>query len=132
MSILHKSYKKIYPIIKKFESFCVTELKDQKNLGIIKKPSKETDSRLKHKRREQEKLMLERIEEVTKDEKFNLENLLGFINQRKLHSYLNISNIMRLSKLDFPDLYFVQDLDMMLVRKTLLEKVSSINYNIHS
>ena len=68
------------------------------------------------------------MEEITKDEKVNLENLLGFINQKKLYSYLNISNIMRLSKLDFPDLYFTRDMDMMLVRKTLLEKVSIFLY----
>lgn len=31
---------------------------------------------------------------------------------------------MRLTKLDFPDLYYTHDLDLMLMRKTVLEKVS--------
>lgn len=73
---------------------------------------------------EQEQLIINRIQDITKEEVFNLENLLGFINQKKLHSYLNISNIMRLTKLDFPDLYYIHDLDLMLMRKTVLEKVS--------
>jgi hypothetical protein len=72
-----------------------------------------------------------RIEEITKDEIMNLENLLGFINQKKLHSYLNISNIMRLSKLDFSDLYFHKDLDLLFVRRTLLEKVK-LDFNFIS
>jgi hypothetical protein len=88
------------------------------------KPVKASEDRLKYKLSEQEMLIRTRIEDITKDEKLNLENLLGFINQRKLHSYLNISNIMRLSKLDFSDLYFYRDLDMLFVRRTLLEKVN--------
>lgn len=119
MSILHKNYKKLYPILKKFETFLVKETFDNKH------KSKNIDIRLKYDERisEQEKLIISRIEDITKDEDLNLENLLGFINQKKLHSYLNISNIMRLSKLDFPDLYFTHDLDLLLVRKTLLEKL---------
>lgn len=128
MSILHKSYKKIYPIIKEFEKFCVTETTDDRNFNMVfkdKNKANEEFKKLKKRLDEQEELVVHRIEEFTKDEKVNLENLLGFINQKKLHSFLNISNIMRLSKLDFSDLYYIRDLDLMLVRKTLLEKVSS-------
>ena len=39
---------------------------------------------------------------------------------------------MRLTKLDFPDLYYTHDLDLMLVRKTILEKVNSLNNNLYS
>lgn len=128
MSILHKSYKKIYPIIKEFEKFCVNETTDDRNFNMVfkdKNKGNEEFKKLKKRLDEQEQLVVHRIEEFTKDEKVNLENLLGFINQKKLHSFLNISNIMRLSKLDFSDLYYIRDLDLMLVRKTLLEKVSS-------
>ena len=83
-------------------------------------------SKLDERLDDQEKLIISRIEDMTKEEVVNMENLLGFINQKKNHSYLNISNIMRLTKLDFPDLYYTHDLDLMLVRKTILEKVTSI------
>lgn len=126
MSILHKSYKKLYPIIKKFEDYWIKETtEDKKNASSFQEnKSKLEKAKLKERLDEQEDLVRTRIEDITKEEVLNLENLLGFINQKKLHSYLNISNIMRLSKLDFSDLYYIHDLDLMLVRKTLLEKVS--------
>lgn len=94
------------------------------NAGLKGKHSKNERDKLNKRLGEQEEMVVARAEEITKDEVLNLENLLGFINQRKLHSYLNISNIMRLNKLDFTDLYYTRDLDLMLVRKTLLEKVN--------
>jgi len=127
MSILHKSYKKIYPILRKFESFLVTELKDDKvESAAGRKLSESQSKKLTNRLGDQEEMIIKRTEDITENESFNLENLLGFINQKKLNSYLNISNIMRLSKLDFPDLYFWKDLDLMLVRKTLLEKVTLV------
>jgi hypothetical protein len=122
-----KAINKIYPIIKRFEEFWVNEISDKRlDVGIKGKFSMKEQDKLKKRLDEQEEMIITRAEEITKDEALNLENLLGFINQRKLYSYLNISNIMRLNKLDFTDLYYTRDLDLMLVRKTLLEKVNFI------
>jgi hypothetical protein len=105
----------------------VNEISDKRlDVGIKGKFSMKEQDKLKKRLDEQEEMIITRAEEITKDEALNLENLLGFINQRKLYSYLNISNIMRLNKLDFTDLYYTRDLDLMLVRKTLLEKVNFI------
>lgn len=56
------------------------------------------------------------------DEELNLKNLLGFINQKHLSTYLNISTIMRLKKLDFKEVYAKYDLDLMMLRQTVLER----------
>lgn len=115
---------KLYPIIKKFETFCVKEHQSLKPTASSQNSNlKFEKDKLQKRLGDQEELVINKMEELTKDEDLNLENLLGFINQKKLHSYLNISNIMRLNKLDFSDLYYTKDLDLMLVRKTLLEKV---------
>ena len=49
-----------------------------------KKSDLKIESRFKVSARisEQEQLIINRIEEMTKDEEVNLENLLGFINQK--------------------------------------------------
>ena len=130
MSIFHRGYKKLYPIIREFEKYLVKEvsyfdkLKNPSHPSQSSKKANPPKERFDHKPTEQEELIRSRIEEITKDEVVNLENLLGFINQKKLNSYLNISNIMRLSKLDLNDLYYTRDLDITLARKPLLEKVS--------
>ncbi|CAI2375933.1 unnamed protein product [Moneuplotes crassus] len=129
MSIFHKGYKKIYPILKEFEKYLVKEDNLQSKLNNFSTDQKDTlknKERFQYKVSEQEKLIKSRIEEITKNEEVNLENMLGFINQKKLNSYLNISNIMRLNKLDFNDLYYTRDLDMTLTRKPILEKIMLI------
>lgn len=59
--------------------------------------------------------------QATKGEELNMQNLLGFINQKKVNSSLNISNIMRLKKMRFIDLYSVRDFDTLLLRETVLK-----------
>jgi len=124
---------KLYPIIKTFEGYLIKEatLEERlKNFTTQGKSEQIHKDRLHNKLSEQEELIQKRIEEITKDEKVNLENILGFINQNKLNSYLNISNIMRLSKLDFSDLYYTRDLDLLLARRPFLEKVIAFSHFI--
>lgn len=70
----------------------------------------------------QRRFIRAQLKEAVKEEGVNAENLLGFINQKKLNSYLNISNIMRLKKLDFKDVYNTLDLDLYLLRESVLER----------
>jgi len=70
----------------------------------------------------QKRFVRSQLQEAIKEEGVNAENLLGFINQKKLNSYLNISNIMRLKKLDFKDVYSTYDLDLYLLRESVLER----------
>jgi len=144
MSILVKGYKKIYPLIEFLEKFLVFEyLDDEDNFNgppvkII--PESDSDSpenttdinnRIKNKEgkpiesvilNQQKKFIKAQLKEAVKEEGLNAENLLGFINQRKLNSYLNISNIMRLKKLDFKDVYSTVDMDIYLIRESVLER----------
>ena len=55
-------------------------------------------------------------------EPLNLQNFIGFVNQKKINSILNISNIMRLKQLTFSDLYSVKDMDIFLLRDQVLKK----------
>ncbi len=48
-----------------------------------------------------------------KDE-IDLRNLLGFLNQSLYHDYMNITNIMKLKRLDFRDLYGIRCPDLIL------------------
>lgn len=64
--------------------------------------------------------------EAAKSEEMNLQNVLGFINQKKINSSLNISNIMRLKKLKFHDLYSVRDMDTVLMRDSMLKRIMLI------
>ena len=84
MSILHRGYKKLYPILKEFETFLVKELSLEERMKEFTKSKSLVNhkERLEDKKDEQEELIWKRIEEVTKHEKMNLENLLGFINQK--------------------------------------------------
>ena len=82
MSILHKSYKKIYPIIKEFENFCVRE--HSPDSQIVKIPSvgdpvKGVKDRLKHKLEEQETLIKTRV-------RIYILNLLGGRNNERRKS----------------------------------------------
>ena len=71
-------------------------------------------------RREEEKSCAERIKTAADTEELNIQNLIGFINQKKVNTELNISSIMRLKKLKFKDLYGVKDFDTVLLRDSLL------------
>ena len=52
----------------------------------------------------------------------DMRNLLGFINQNLYHDYLNISTIMKLRRLDFRDIYGIKSPELMLTRENLIER----------
>lgn len=53
----------------------------------------------------------------------DLKNLVGFFNQSLYHEYLNITNIMKLKRLDFRDIYGIRPTDLILTRENLLERI---------
>jgi len=56
-------------------------------------------------------------------QKIDMRNLLGFLNQNLYHDYLNITNIMKLKRLDFWDVYGVRSTDLMLTRENIIERI---------
>lgn len=56
-------------------------------------------------------------------ELINLKNLMGFLNQSLYHEYLNITNIMKLKRLDFRDVYGIRSSDLLLTRENVLERL---------
>lgn len=144
MSILVKGYKKLYPLVEFLEKFIVQEYADEEDgfNGVPVKVKYDSDSESVRTpksnpekassmpqpklnsilTKKQRAFVKQQLEEAVKEEGVNAENLLGFINQKKLNSYLNISNIMRLKKLDFKDVYSTTDFDLYLLRESILEK----------
>ena len=55
--------------------------------------------------------------------KIDMRNMLGFLNQNLYHDYLNITNIMKLKRLDFRDVYGVRSPDLMLTRENIIERI---------
>ena len=68
---------------------------------------------------EEEKL----LEAQGNKHKIDMWNMLGFLNQNLYHDYLNITNIMKLKRLDFRDVYGVWSPDLMLTRENIIERV---------
>ena len=58
-----------------------------------------------------------------KHEKIDMRNMLGFLNQNLYHDYLNITNIMKLKRLDFRDVYGIRSSDLMLTRENVIERL---------
>ena len=61
--------------------------------------------------------------EQEKTENIDMRNLLGFLNQSLYHDYLNITNIMKLKRLDFREVYGVRSTDLMLTRENIIERI---------
>lgn len=55
--------------------------------------------------------------------KIDMRNLLGFMNQNLYHDYMNITNIMKLKRLDFRDIYGCRAPDLILTRENLVERM---------
>ena len=55
--------------------------------------------------------------------KIDMRNMLGFLNQNLYHDYLNITNIMKLKRLDFREIYGVRSPDLLLTRENLMERI---------
>ena len=56
-------------------------------------------------------------------DKVDMRNLLGFLNQNLYHDYLNITNIMKLKRLDFRDVYGIRPPDLILTRENIIERI---------
>ena len=59
----------------------------------------------------------------TNERKIDMRNMLGFMNQNLYHDYLNITNIMKLKRLDFRDVYSIRSPDLMITRENLIERI---------
>ena len=53
----------------------------------------------------------------------DMKNILGFMNQNLYHDYMNITNIMKLKRLDFRDIYGWRSPDLNLTRENLVERL---------
>ena len=109
MSILHRNFAKIAPIFRQLISFLVKEGTENDN-----KDEEET---------EDDENAKDRIQEEDPKEKIDMRNMLGFLNQNLYHEYLNITNIMKLKRLDFRDIYGVRNPDLILTRENLMERI---------
>jgi len=134
-SILHRGYKKVYPAIVALEEMLFKEkgdetvrpegsLFEQRSEAAITPKPQEISADPSKSREEREAALRMRI--ATKSEKLNLQNILGFINQKKVNASLNISNIMRLKKMSFEDLYSTMDLDTLLLRDSILRRFTLV------
>lgn len=99
LSLLHRSYSKLLPICKELYRCCVRE-------------DGEEQEDIDH-----------RDHELDSASNIDLKNLVGFFNQSLYHEYLNITNIMKLKRLDFRDLYGVRSTELILTRENILERV---------
>lgn len=108
MSILQRNHAKIAPIFREMISMLVKESGDKVEVEEQQKgESKEN---------------LEDTKLETKV-KIDMRNMLGFLNQNLYHDYLNITNIMKLKRLDFRDVYGVRCPDLLMTRENLMERV---------
>jgi hypothetical protein len=99
LSILHKGYTRLLPIAKELYRSCVRE-----------------DG-------EEQEVVNQRDYNLDNCENIDLKNLVGFYNQSLYHEYLNITNIMKLKRLDFRDLYGIRSIDLILTRECILERI---------
>ena len=105
-SILHRGYKNIYPAIVALEELLIKENGDEtvrpqgslfeQKSEIARTPKPSHNISNDNLRTKEEREAGLRMKISTKGDSLNLENILGFINQKKVNASLNISNIMRL------------------------------------
>lgn len=99
LSILNRNYSKLLPIVKEIYRCCVREDgEEQENVDMRDYDLDSTDC-------------------------IDLKNLVGFFNQSLYHEYLNITNIMKLKRLDFRDIYGIRSIDLTLTRENILERL---------
>ena len=128
-SILHKGFRKLYPILSKLEDLLIKEKEDpEKPVGSLFEKSESRDQQRTQvtPMTPEEKEAEAHMKQACASEELNMQNMLGFINQKKINASLNISNIMRLKRLTFSDLYKVSDLDTILLRDSMLQRVTMI------
>lgn len=72
---------------------------------------------------EEQEIVDQRDYDLDNYENIDLKNLVGFYNQNLYHEYLNITNIMKLKRLDFRDMYGIRSVDLILTRESILERI---------
>lgn len=112
MSILQRNFAKIGPIFRQLVSFLVKEGDDTDDTDN----EEENDDSKGNK-----EVTIE--SETQQGNKIDMRNMLGFLNQNLYHDYLNITNIMKLKRLDFRDVYGLRNPDLVLTRENLMERV---------
>jgi hypothetical protein len=109
MSILQRNFAKISPIFREMISLLVKEGGDTSFDESLESNFEIND-------------VLVGITDEQKA-KVDMRNMLGFLNQNLYHDYLNITNIMKLKRLDFRDVYGFRNPDLILTRENLMERV---------
>lgn len=114
LSILQKNYISIQPVLKEVYKRLVRE-----ENGVTSLESKA------------ERYVTTDEAKATMDQKYkdrdpndiDMRNILGFMNQNLYHDYMNITNIMKLKRLDFRDVYGNRAPDLILTRENLVERL---------
>jgi hypothetical protein len=153
LSILQRNYMKMIPVIKELHKALVREegeeephsdllevySSDEDSDGIL--PSITIHKELNHSPKSQsqsqsqdpdnENLLMnitkvgqiDITHKIKKSKRIDMRNMLGFMNQNLYHDYLNITNIMKLKRLDFRDVYSIRSSDLTITRENLIERI---------
>jgi hypothetical protein len=127
ISLLQRNYIKMLPILKELHRSLVREdgEKEPNDESLnVNSSDEDNDELLPSVKLENEKRGLniqnndmftyQRVGPITlsdkikRKNKIDCRNLLGFMNQNLYHDYLNITNIMKLKRLDFRDVYSIR------------------------
>lgn len=115
LSILQRNYVSIQPVLKEVyrrlvrEENGVESLESKAEKYYIATDDAKATMNQKYKERDPNEV--------------NMKNILGFMNQNLYHDYMNITNIMKLKRLDFRDVYGNRSPDLILTRENLVEKI---------
>jgi hypothetical protein len=113
LSILQKSYVAIQPVVKELHRRLVREEGGVSELESQAEKYVNTD---------EIKAMYNQSYKNRDPNVIDMRNVLGFMNQNLYHDYMNITNIMKLKRLDFRDVYGCRATDLILTRENLVER----------
>ena len=146
LSILQRNYLKMMPVIKELhkslvreegesdptDDYLIVESSDEEDDSENILPSVELFNENSDLRAQNNKgnynLHRNKIGNISvshkmKNNQLDWRNMLGFMNQNLYHDYLNITNIMKLKRLDFRDVYSVRSTDLTITRENLIERI---------
>jgi len=114
LSILQRSYVAIQPIIKEIHNRWVPE---EGGIGELQSRAD------KYVSTDEAKATFDQRYKDRDPKDIDMKNILGFMNQNLYHDYMNITNIMKLKRLDFRDIYGCRATDLVLTRENLVERL---------
>ena len=114
LSILQRSYIAIMPIIKEIYKWLVKEE------GAPDELESKAESYVDI---EHENIVFDRTYKGKDPNVIDMRNVLGFMNQNLYNDYMNITNIMKLKRLDFRDIYGCKSTDLILTRECIVERL---------